>query len=85
MHPALPALPPSPASAGPLSLVLVVAAAGWQRAGRQLGAREAQRQGKLPLSKGTWETQQTCQGFAGKNGGKALLQVRRDLGKGVGL
>lgn len=80
MHPALPAVSQSPASAVPLSLLLVLAAAGWPHAGRQLRAKGGQRQGKLPLSKGTWETEQTCHGFAGKKGEKVLLQMRGKWG-----
>lgn len=70
MQPALPALCQSPASAVPLPLVLVVIAAGWHHGGRQLRAKEGQRQGKLPLNEGTWETEPKCHGFAGKKGEK---------------
>lgn len=80
MHPALPALCPSPASAVPLSPVLVVIPAGWPRGGRQLRARGGQRQGKLPLNKGTWETEQTCHGFAGKKGGESTAGNEEEMG-----
>lgn len=73
MHPALPALRQPPASPVPPSLVLVVTAAGWHRGGRQLRAKGGQREGKLLLNKGTWETEQTCHGFGHKKGEKVQL------------
>lgn len=73
MHPALPALCQSPASPVPLSLVLVVTAAEWHHGEMQLRAKGGQREGKLLLNKGTWETEQTCHGFGHKKGKKVLL------------